>query len=87
MLSFSLSAELLEVSAGAGEGMPDEDSSWLVVFDVFWLYESAPATLLNVTTSRTPSTSSTEIVVVRRLPNGTTALFSVPIFTFLVFVH
>ena len=58
LLSFSLSAELVEVSAGAGEGVPDEDSSWLVAFDLLELPEAAPATLLNVTTSRTPSTAS-----------------------------
>lgn len=61
LLSFSLSAELLEVLAGEGEGeeAPDEDSSWLVVFDVFELSEPAPATLLNMTRSHTPSTAST----------------------------
>lgn len=63
LLSFSLSTELLEVLAGEGEGegegVPDEDSSWLVVFDVFELSEPAPATLLNMTRSRTPSTAST----------------------------
>ena len=58
LLSFSLSAELRDVLAGAGEGVPDKDSSWLVVFDVFELSEPAPAALLNVTMSRTPSTAS-----------------------------
>jgi len=61
LLSFSLSSELLEVWAGAvglGLELPDEDSSRLAVLDVFQLSEPAPATLLNVTTSRTPITVS-----------------------------